>query len=1022
MLSKIFFGGDVNQIGRNVTWQPNQKFFKEIPILSEADLRIINLNCVLATKGQQGIDKGETAPFYFHARPEEINLLTESKIDVVLNANNHAMDYCETALLEQNDYLDRAGILHCGTGKNLDEASRPLFIKVKDIVIALFNVDATMKFYAATENTPGTFYLPPDKPELWKNFFEEKIADAREKADVIFVAPHWYPNLGTELKKQIRSLGKLLIDCGADAVLGCHFSFKHGVETYRQRPIIYNTGNFLFDTSSGIGGGFSLEISKRGVEQIFFHPLPNTLSEERSQKIREQFLNSCRKLNTQATTLDNAIALKFEPPTRAEKILQPVELSSSRRGEIIPPMTEPLPDWTPDKVPDDAIIEPQKFGAVKLIGCRISPECLLIKTRQTIYVETWWTLDEPTDKDLTIRLLGVPAVKVAMPNFGAGMDHQACDSMWPTNRWKTGFIYREKFGIRPPSANELVNVDLFLQVSVLDDKTELGKYVHPTKIQMQIPNRPTVNLAKSFDEEFNIDDFKNEFKVNNGEMFFMLRAVKPKAPGIEQSAFRRAKLFRKYFGIDISFVTNEYQNDLLDNRDELGLDVRVYNMYDYFQEINRDVEKARKILVGPMKEGWSIERLERDWKVYRRDGKLIMYCIFSLKNQKLNYVNFFNDAGKKFQRDTYDMLGFLSRRQNLEPETSRVTESFYYRPDGSLAIHKTYELVDDKNTLISMELVNREGVVTNTFNNLEDALSHFLFNLLRDKKKNYFLIGDRTPEWNTAYVNIKTAGLNNVRVIHQVHSLHVVGDFNPLTAPTKGRYKYLTNKNLKVDAIVTCTKQQENDILQRYYVSNVCTIPHPLKHFEVGKVKFNPLLAVMVGRIAPEKGHSKVIDAFKIVTDKIPQAQLHFYGTGSLRTELQAKIDKLNLKNSIIFKGFSDNIGEIFSSAALSICASAFEGFSLAVQESLQNNCPVVSFDCHYGPRDMIKDGVNGYLVPIDDIEAMADRIIKIFAEPALQKKLAANCAKSVERFSEEVVARQWANLFYKLMNNQTFN
>ena len=67
----------------------------------------------------------------------------------------------------------------------------------------------------------------------------------------------------------------------------------------------------------------------------------------------------------------------------------------------------------------------------------------------------------------------------------------------------------------------------------------------------------------------------------------------------------------------------------------------------------------------------------------------------------------------------------------------------------------------------------------------------------------------------------------------------------------------------------------------------------------------------------------------------------------------------------------------------------------------------------------MIVDDLNGYLVNVGDVEAMADRIIKILSEPELREKLSANCAKSIEKFYPEVVARQWAKLFLNLMNRE---
>ena len=514
-----------------------------------------------------------------------------------------------------------------------------------------------------------------------------------------------------------------------------------------------------------------------------------------------------------------------------------------------------------------------------------------------------------------------------------------------------------------------------------------------------------------------IEAFKRDFKAKNAEIFFMLRSVKSEAPGIEISAFRRVKLFQEYLGVDVTLITNEYQHDLLERCDDYKINSRVLNMYEYFQEINREIEKPRRNIIEPMHEGWSVERIRNDLRICRRDGVLVMYCVFSPKTQRLSFINFFNEDRKKFRRDCYDIFGFLSCRQELDPKNEREKEIFYYRPDGTVAIHEVYRYFNNKKILIKMELVDRQGNVTKTFKRLDEAILHWLNQLFSDKKKIYFLIGDRTPEYNKMYIYLQAANFDNIKVIHQLHSLHVSNKFNLSKATTNKKYRHLIDKTIKADAIIALTEQQRDDIIQRYDLSNVYAIPHPLQKFNVSEKKFNPFNVVLVGRIVPVKGHAKAINAFKIVVDKIPQAKLFFYGAGELQPNLQARIDTLNLSNSIMFKGFSANVGEIFSNAACSICTSESEGFSLAVQESLQNNCPVVSFDCNYGPRDMIEDGVNGYLVRPGNVEEMADRIIKVLTEPGLRERLSANCAHSLEKFSPNIVANKWAELFCKLMN-----
>ncbi|MBQ4495429.1 MAG: hypothetical protein II968_06640, partial [Selenomonadaceae bacterium] len=222
-----------------------------------------------------------------------------------------------------------------------------------------------------------------------------------------------------------------------------------------------------------------------------------------------------------------------------------------------------------------------------------------------------------------------------------------------------------------------------------------------------------------------VEQFKREFKAFKGVVWCMLRSIRPKASGIDYSAFRRAQMFREHLGIETHLVTHEYQNDLLEQRDAYGINFPVLNMYDYFQEVKRDSEP---------------------------------------KELPTRFVLSYDDEQRATRRDTYDMLGFLSRRQELDPTNLRPYEVTYYRPDGTPAIHETYELIDSKNILTLMELINRQGEVAKSFTRHEEALSYWLMEIF-DKTQNYFLIDDRAPDWNEAYRAIEAAGLENVRVI-----------------------------------------------------------------------------------------------------------------------------------------------------------------------------------------------------------------------------------------------------------------
>src|SRR5690606_23674695 len=116
----IAWGGDVN-IGRRFHYRFGtanaRNALSRIKPLVEADLGIVNLECVVATSGMECVDKGERASYYFRARPEMIDTLICGGVDIVATANNHSGDYGPDALVEQGEWLDAAGIGHAGSGR-----------------------------------------------------------------------------------------------------------------------------------------------------------------------------------------------------------------------------------------------------------------------------------------------------------------------------------------------------------------------------------------------------------------------------------------------------------------------------------------------------------------------------------------------------------------------------------------------------------------------------------------------------------------------------------------------------------------------------------------------------------------------------------------------------------------------------------------------------------------------------------------------------------------------------------------
>lgn len=496
----LFCGGDVN-LGRRMNYLSKRlEPFVGIKEMAQADCRLVNLECVIGTQGEQISTKHY---FYLRARPEQTNVLTKANIDIVTTANNHAGDYGSDSLLEELSYLDAAGILHAGSGKTFVEAFAPVYKTISGITFAIISFDSRKRSSAATNDRPGTAYLPLKKPELWEKFLKDRIRETHEKAHVVIVCPHWGVNLTYEPTEEQKQIGRLLIDIGADAVFGTHAHYFQGVEVYKNRPIIYDAGDFLFDSSlKRAAAGFTLEISSDGVEKVSFIPLWKTAAQTlrtkgiRAATILKQFIGLCKEFGTIPNiSAEETAEITLNPPPREHEITADFVQDVIRERRLIEPLSEPRPNWIVDKVPDEAIIPPQKFGALKLVGYYVPPECRTLTERRMLYVETYWTIDEPLDKECLLEITGVPVRECEMPPYGTEYRrHEFCDNMWPVNRWKVGVIYRDRYGLLPPRDDKnLFNTDLRIEIKVTADKILLGEFKAPDIIQMRIEDLPYHN-------------------------------------------------------------------------------------------------------------------------------------------------------------------------------------------------------------------------------------------------------------------------------------------------------------------------------------------------------------------------------------------------------------------------------------------------------------------------------------------------------------------------------------------------
>ncbi len=141
-----------------------------------------------------------------------------------------------------------------------------------------------------------------------------------------------------------------------------------------------------------------------------------------------------------------------------------------------------------------------------------------------------------------------------------------------------------------------------------------------------------------------------------------------------------------------------------------------------------------------------------------------------------------------------------------------------------------------------------------------------------------------------------------------------------------------------------------------------------------------------------------------------PNARLHFYGEGSERGRIEARIKAFELENHVVLEGYCTDVASIYRDAHCVVLTSSMEGFSLTLLEAMVFRCPVVAFDVRYGPGDMIVSGETGFLVPPGDQDAFAQHLIDLIKAPALADTLGMKEQERFKsRFSPATVARLWA-------------
>jgi len=231
------------------------------PLLDASDIRVANLECVVATTGTAEHEK----PWTFRAHPRTRKVLSRH-FDALGLANNHSGDFGPQAFGQMLDLLDERHLAYFGGGRNLAQAHKPLIVERKGLRIAFLGFNEFFpRSFEADFNRPGIAWSEDEQVAL-----DIRLARSLYRADVVIPVMHWGWEHEPLASARQRQLARWMIDVGADAVVGGHPHVTQDVEHYRGKPIVYSLGNFVFDgfdsVDNNTGWVLKMDVSKDGVQ------------------------------------------------------------------------------------------------------------------------------------------------------------------------------------------------------------------------------------------------------------------------------------------------------------------------------------------------------------------------------------------------------------------------------------------------------------------------------------------------------------------------------------------------------------------------------------------------------------------------------------------------------------------------------------------------------------------------------------------------------------------------------------
>ena len=573
------------------------------------------------------------------------------------------------------------------------------------------------------------------------------------------------------------------------------------------------------------------------------------------------------------------------------------------------------------------------------------------------------------------------------------------EKYWPTNvdiplrslyYWITRFI---DSNLELSEIKEIVDASsIFFQKFLENDKLWTSQELLFRAISNKDYDKVVVELVK-----LNNDLSKLDLLIKNKHIFLLCYELEPQIGGLAKAVLIRSKELSK-LGYNVSILTVDFgQNykfitEKLRKMGYLSDKVDIINLFDYYRNKNT----------------------------------------FSIKDTNLIDVNFKLNSNLEYND------GFADKHY-FENGVKIKTERYF---DDYLAIEKYFqndkcikEKAFTKDGFCFYEMFIKNNREFYCLNNRNDGNSvcigaaheynkqlhfqtFFVEEICRNCEEKPFLIIESTG-------HIPSIGNVSSDIAYKIGQLHGNIFKKPYVKGSEIQSFSAINDMDKLDAVITLTESQKNDLIDEFGYERFVSIPNFVEDIDLRNVEKDFNKISFVSSISFHKNLFDLIKAFRIVLKSKKDAKLEIFG----RAYLQWEIDELNkiklfikeneMEDNIVFRGYVDNIYDEIENSLCCVFTSHCEGFCLAILESMLCATPAISFNFNYGPSDIISNGKDGIIVNQYDIDALAQSIINLLDNPNKAIEMGKLARKKVlDNFASDVVIIKWEQLFKDILYN----